>query len=48
MSLAELDAPFQAYGYPAEIALEGMEGNMMRDDYTGSTAYERQSYHEHY
>merc|ERR1739838_1223017 len=39
----ELDAGFQAYGaYPNDIPMEGMEGNMMHDDYAGSMNYDRQ------
>lgn len=43
-SLAELDAGFQGYGYAGDIPMDGMDGNMMIDDYTGSVAYDRQPY----
>ncbi|KAA8595177.1 hypothetical protein FQN60_012312, partial [Etheostoma spectabile] len=39
----ELDAGFQGYGgYPADMPMDGMDGNLMQDDYSASLAYERQ------
>ncbi|XP_044202087.1 junction plakoglobin-like [Thunnus albacares] len=43
----ELDAGFQGYGgYPADI--DGMEGNIMHDEYAASMAYDRPPFTEHY
>uniref|UniRef100_A0A3P8U3F0 Junction plakoglobin a n=1 Tax=Amphiprion percula TaxID=161767 RepID=A0A3P8U3F0_AMPPE len=45
----ELDAGFQGYaGYPGDIPMDGMDGNMMHEDYPGSMAYDRQAYPEPY
>lgn len=37
---------FQAYagGPYADMPMDGPEGNMMHEDYTGSVAYDRQGY----
>ncbi|XP_032355462.1 junction plakoglobin a [Etheostoma spectabile] len=44
----ELDAGFQGYGgYPADMPMDGMDGNLMQDDYSASLAYERQPYHDY-
>ncbi|XP_034717296.1 junction plakoglobin a [Etheostoma cragini] len=44
----ELDAGFQGYGgYPADMPMDGMDGNLMQDDYSASLAYERQQYHDY-
>ncbi|XP_031145441.1 junction plakoglobin a isoform X1 [Sander lucioperca] len=44
----ELDTGFQGYGgYPADMPMDGMDGNMMQDDYAASLAYERQPYHDY-
>lgn len=42
--LAELDAGFQPYGYPGDMPMDGLDGNMMGDDYGASMAFERQPY----
>lgn len=47
-SLAELDAGFQGYGYAGDIPMDGMDGNMMHDDYAASMAYDRQVYPPEY
>ncbi|XP_073328798.1 junction plakoglobin a [Pagrus major] len=44
----ELDVGFQAYGgYGGEMPMEGMEVNMMPEEYGGGIAYERQAYQEY-
>uniref|UniRef100_A0A3P8TXS4 Junction plakoglobin a n=1 Tax=Amphiprion percula TaxID=161767 RepID=A0A3P8TXS4_AMPPE len=35
-------------GYPGDIPMDGMDGNMMHEDYPGSMAYDRQAYPEPY
>ncbi|KAK7930256.1 hypothetical protein WMY93_006651 [Mugilogobius chulae] len=45
----EMDAGgFQGYGYPGEMPMDGMDGNMMHEEYGGGMQYERQGYHEPY
>ncbi|XP_071771376.1 junction plakoglobin a [Centroberyx gerrardi] len=45
----ELDAGFPAYGgYPVDMPMDGMEGDMMPDEYQGGMVYDRQQYSEHY
>ncbi|XP_070769103.1 junction plakoglobin-like [Enoplosus armatus] len=40
----ELDAGYQGYGgFATDMPLDGMDGNMMHDDYAGSMVYERQN-----
>ncbi|XP_039642723.1 junction plakoglobin a [Perca fluviatilis] len=44
----ELDAGFPSYGgYAADVPMDGMDGNMMHEDYEASLAYERQPYREY-
>ncbi|XP_058496549.1 junction plakoglobin a [Solea solea] len=44
----DMDPGYQGFpvgaGYAGEMAMDGMEGNMMHEDYSGSLAYERQPY----
>lgn len=40
----ELDAGFQGYGYQGDLPMDGMDGNLMHDEYGGSMAYDRQQY----
>lgn len=40
----ELDPGFQGYGYPVDMAMDGMDGNMMHDEYAASLPYDRQQY----
>lgn len=34
----------QSYGYAADMAMDGMDGGLMTDDYPGNLAYDRQPY----
>ncbi|XP_029008425.1 junction plakoglobin a [Betta splendens] len=44
----ELDGGFPVYGgYAADMAIDGMDGNMPYDDYMSNNAYDRQMYPEH-
>lgn len=46
---AEMAGNYQGFaGYSADIPLDGLDGNMMHEDYAGSMAYERQPYNEPY
>lgn len=42
--LAELDAGFQPYVYQGDMPMDGMDGNMMADEYPASMVYDRQPY----
>lgn len=46
----ELDGGgFQGYaGFPGDIPMDQMDGNMMHEDYVGTMQYDRQAYHEPY
>ncbi|XP_071393220.1 junction plakoglobin a [Centroberyx affinis] len=45
----EMEAGFPAYGgYPVEMHMDGMDGDMMPDEYQGGMVYDRQQYSEHY
>ncbi|CAN9509928.1 unnamed protein product [Ophioblennius macclurei] len=44
----EMDGNFQPYGYGGDMGMDGMDGNMMAEDYAPSMNYERQMYTEQY
>lgn len=45
MPPAELDAGMPGYGaYAADMAMDGMDGGLLPDDYPGPLPYDRQPY----
>ncbi|XP_056891613.1 junction plakoglobin-like isoform X1 [Takifugu flavidus] len=40
----ELDMGMQGYGYGADMAMDGMDGGLLPEDYPGNLPYERQPY----